>query len=95
MKRLMLLAGAALMVAPAAFAGPDKSKTPDKIECPVMKGRMVDVKDATAKKMFSDYKGKRYYFCCGMCPKAFAKDPAKYAKGPSLPTPKEKKGKKA
>lgn len=100
MKKLILLTGAALMLAAAAFAGPDKDKkkaeTPAKIECPVMKGRMVNVKDATAKGMFKDYKNRRYFFCCGMCPGSFAKDPAKYAKGQSIPTPKDAtKGKKA
>jgi YHS domain-containing protein len=28
---------------------------------------------------FYTYNGKRYGFCCSMCPGIFAKDPAKYA----------------
>lgn len=28
---------------------------------------------------FADYKGVRYYFCCGDCPAAFKANPAKYA----------------
>ncbi len=41
--------------------------------CPVM-GDPID------KKFYADYKGKRVYFCCGMCPATFAKDPEKYMK---------------
>jgi YHS domain-containing protein len=41
--------------------------------CPVM-GNPID------KKLYADYKGKRVFFCCGMCPKMFAKDPEKYMK---------------
>ena len=96
MKNLILLAGAALLVAPAANA--DKTKkaaTPAKVECAVMKGHMVDVKDATAKKMFADYKGNRYFFCCGGCPGQFKANPAKFAKAAHIATPKAGKAKKA
>ena len=41
--------------------------------CPIM-GNKID------KKQFADYEGKRVYFCCGMCPATFNKDPAKYVK---------------
>ena len=41
--------------------------------CPVM-GEPID------KRFHTDYKGKRVYFCCNMCPKTFAKDPDKYMK---------------
>ena len=91
MKKLILLAGAAIMIAPATLALADKDKTPAKVECAVMKGHMVDVKDATAKKMFADYKGNRYFFCCGGCPGQFKASPAKYAKAPHIKTPKEAK----
>jgi YHS domain-containing protein len=53
----------------------------------------VKVADATKNKMYQDYKGRRYYFCCAGCPEAFKKDPAKYAKNASLPTPKPAKKK--
>jgi YHS domain-containing protein len=44
--------------------------------CPVM-GTMVE---SEAKAVgFSDYNGKRYYFCCDGCKPSFDKDPAKYA----------------
>ncbi|MBS1705788.1 MAG: YHS domain-containing protein [Armatimonadetes bacterium] len=29
---------------------------------------------------YQDYKGKRYYFCCGMCPGKFKENPELYAK---------------
>jgi YHS domain-containing protein len=31
-------------------------------------------------KIFVDYKGRRIYFCCNMCPPVFNKDPEKYIK---------------
>lgn len=44
--------------------------------CPVMKKVIASVEDAQG---FQDYEGKRYYFCCAMCPPQFKKDPAKFA----------------
>ena len=41
--------------------------------CPVM-GSPID------KKIYSDYKGKRVYFCCGSCKAEFKKNPEKYLK---------------
>ena len=41
--------------------------------CPVMNEK-ID------KKFFADYEGKRIYFCCGMCPGIFKKNPEKYMK---------------
>ena len=40
-------------------------------ECPVMGGK-ID------KKVYTDYNGRRVYFCCASCKKTFAKDPDKY-----------------
>jgi YHS domain-containing protein len=39
----------------------------------------VDV-DLDAKTPFTDYNGKRYYFCSDDCRSEFQKDPAKFAK---------------
>ena len=39
--------------------------------CPVMGGKIN-------KKFFTDYEGKRVYFCCAGCVDSFKKDPAKY-----------------
>lgn len=97
MSRYLLLAGALVALAPAAFAAPGgkqapktkKPAAPATITCPVMAGRKVNIKEATAKHLYADYKGNRYYFCCTMCPKMFQANPAKYAKGPHLPIPKK------
>jgi YHS domain-containing protein len=45
--------------------------------CPVMGNVIKSEKDAVG---YQDYKGVRYYFCCGMCPPKFKADPTKYAK---------------
>ena len=62
-------------------------KTPTEISCEVMPDDKLNIKEATAAKRFRDYKGRRYFFCCEGCPKKFDKDPAKYAKAASIPTP--------
>jgi len=90
MKKALLtlsVMAAALSVMAQGGAKPQK-----KLTCPVMKGNPVNVERATKEKLFADYKGRRYYFCCGMCPGPFKKDPAKYAnKANSLPIPTTKK----
>jgi YHS domain-containing protein len=91
-KHLVLCAGLAVLVAGAALAEkpakPEAAKT--EVPCAVMKNHKVNIKDATAKKAFSDYKGRRYFFCCAGCKPDFAKNPAKYAKAEnSIPTPKK------
>ncbi|MEP6756997.1 MAG: YHS domain-containing protein [Chthonomonadales bacterium] len=82
---------AAIAISATAFAKVG-DKTPKSIKCAVMAGKPVDVKEATSKKMFADYKGNRYFFCCAGCPEAFKKDPAKFAKAPHIKTPATKKG---
>ena len=47
----------------------DKPQT----NCPVMGGKIN-------KDIYSDYEGKRVYFCCESCISPFKKDPAKYIK---------------
>lgn len=42
--------------------------------CPVMAGRKIN------KSIHVDHDGKRIYFCCQGCPRAFKKDPEKYLK---------------
>ncbi|HZH98656.1 MAG TPA: YHS domain-containing protein, partial [Fimbriimonadaceae bacterium] len=46
-----------------------------KLICPVMKTEIAGVAQAVG---YSDYKGKRYYFCCDGCKPAFDKDPEEY-----------------
>jgi len=86
MKKIALMLAVSAM-ALSAFAGP---KTPPKeIACAVMPSHKVNIADATKHKMYADYNGKRYFFCCGGCPGAFKADPKKYAKAASIPTPKK------
>ena len=94
-KTALLTGGLLLLSLTSAFAGPPqkaktpkKSPTPTAIRCAVVPGDKVDIKKATADKRFADYKGRRYFFCCEGCPAKFKKDPAKYAKSPSVPSPK-------
>ena len=47
-------------------------KSPQKT-CPVRGGAII-------KDVYTDYKGKRIYFCCPPCISAFKKDPEKYMK---------------
>jgi len=65
-----------------------KAPAAPKMTCAVMTKNPVDIAAATKKHMYADYNGKRYFFCCAGCPEAFKKDPAKYAKSASIPTPK-------
>lgn len=93
MKNLMSLTVLAVTI--VGFAGAQTTKkapaAPTTIVCAVMGGKKLDIASATSKHMYADYKGKRYFFCCGGCPEAFKKDPAKYSKSPSIPTPKAAK----
>ena len=46
-------------------------------ECPVMVGNKID------RDIYTDYKGKRVFFCCQICKSSFLKNPGKYL--PRLP----------
>ena len=79
---LVALSGAAFAQKPAKPApkkAPAKS-APAKTNCAVMPKDVINIADAEKMGHFSDYKGKRYYFCCPGCKPQFDKDPAKYAK---------------
>lgn len=96
MTRMMLLSGAVLMLAGAAIAADQKAEkapkaAPTEVKCPVEPEHKVNIADATKKKMFADYKGNRYFFCCAGCPGEFKKNPEKYAKSEHIPTPKDAK----
>ncbi len=90
MKKLSILAVSLLAFSVVAFAG-QKTKTPTTITCAVMTTNKVDIAKATKNHMYADYKGRRYFFCCGGCPADFKANPAKYAKSASIPTPKSSK----
>jgi YHS domain-containing protein len=88
MKSLALLTGV-LALASAASAFPHKPAA-KKLHCAVMTSHEINPKDAEKSKSYIDYKGNRYYFCCGGCAPEFKKNPAKYAKNDHVPTPKKK-----
>ena len=44
-----------------------KAAPKKEVHCAVMKDNKVNVADATKKKMYSDHKGKRYFFCSLQC----------------------------
>jgi len=93
MKKLISLTILAASI--VGFAGAQATKkapaAPKTIACAVMASNKVDIAKATASHMYADYKGKRYFFCCGGCPDAFKKNPAKYSRAASIPTPKTAK----
>jgi YHS domain-containing protein len=90
MKKTLTVIVASLAAA-SVFAGPAKpAKAPTELKCAVMGEHMVNIKKATASKMYADYKGNRYFFCCGGCVTSFKANPAKFAKAPHIPTPKGK-----
>jgi|WetSurMetagenome_2_1015567.scaffolds.fasta_scaffold00110_1 YHS domain-containing protein len=73
-KHHMATMGAAASPAPAAKAASTHKKAlAPQTTCPVM-GEPIN------KDIYVDYKGKRVYFCCNMCPETFKKDPEKYLK---------------
>ena len=51
----------------------ESDEIPSQALCPVMGGKIN-------KAIFTDYNGKRVYFCCPPCVKAFESDPEKYMK---------------
>lgn len=52
-------------------------KTQEPVKCIISGEPIADVNQAS----FSDYQGKRYYFCCPNCKAKFDADPAKYSSG--------------
>ena len=53
-------------------AGAAVAAATEQTVCPVMAGNPID------KNVFVEYKGKKVYFCCEGCKKAFEKNPEKY-----------------
>lgn len=88
MKTSLILA-ALISLTVGAYAGP-QPKAPTKIKCAVMTGNDVLIAAATKNHMYADYKGSRYFFCCGGCPAAFKAHPEKFAKSPHIKIPATK-----
>lgn len=64
----------ALIIAFAFISGTvGYAEEPNQVKCPVMSG-------PTNKNVYTDYQGKRIYFCCPPCIQQFKKDPDKYMK---------------
>ena len=55
-------------------AATERKSVPETVQktCPVMEGNKID------SKIFTEYKGKKVYFCCPSCKAAFLKYPEKY-----------------
>ena len=71
MKRFIALIATVAFLSTASLYGAKEVKL-DGIKCPVS-GKAVKAEHAVA------YKGVKAYFCCPNCPKAFAKDTAKFS----------------
>jgi YHS domain-containing protein len=65
----IIILGFLLAIAPSYATSKEANQT----TCPVMEGTVN-------KNIYADYKGKRVYFCCPPCLKAFKKDPDTYIK---------------
>ncbi|WP_029897630.1 YHS domain-containing protein [Desulfohalovibrio reitneri] len=70
MKKKLLTILAVICLA-AAFTGTAMAKEMVQEKCPIMGYQPNE-------KLYTDYKGKRIYFCCPSCPEQFKKDPEKY-----------------
>ena len=62
-----------LLFSGCALAADNPGKGNPQTECPIQGGK-ID------KNVYTDYQGKRIYFCCSGCIDDFKKDPDKYLK---------------
>lgn len=76
-KTLSITLAITLLMIGSVFAETDESKTMSQTICPVM--TFGDIGCSVAKKdVYTDYKGKRIYFCSKECAEKFKKTPEKY-----------------
>jgi YHS domain-containing protein len=70
---ILVLAVSLVFMTPAVKAeqSPAVKAAVEQTTCPVMGGTIN-------KEIFTEYKGKKVYFCCPMCKPKFEKDPEKY-----------------
>lgn len=78
---LSVLVGSLLTLPSAMFAATPQTEPPPAVTapsgkpiCPVMGHEVEDPAEAA----YSDYRGKRYYFCCPACKPKFDKNPRRY-----------------
>jgi len=64
---------AGLLFSGCVLAADSPGKENPQVNCPVMGGK-ID------KNVYTDYQGKRIYFCCSGCVDDFKKNPEKYLK---------------
>jgi len=69
-KKLFVAVG---LVVAFAFGPTVDAKETNQTRCPVISGSIN-------KNVYTDYKGKRIYFCCPPCIAQFKRDPEKYMK---------------
>lgn len=73
LSRRTLLSVVVVVCLALAFSAGALAKPGNQIKCPVL-GNPVN------KNIYTDYKGKRIYFCCPPCIQEFKKNPEKYMK---------------
>jgi YHS domain-containing protein len=70
---VVMLLAVGLVCSGYALAADNPDKDKPQTVCPVLGGK-ID------KNVYTDYQGKRIYFCCSGCIDEFKKNPAKYLK---------------
>jgi YHS domain-containing protein len=85
---IVLILFTALTITAVGWSNVQAAEKKAQTTCPVMGGNIN-------KDIYTDYQGKRVYFCCPACIPEFNQDPGKYlkkleAEGVKLPPAKEK-----
>jgi YHS domain-containing protein len=71
--KLVVLLAVTLGLLSFGWSMPTTVRAESQTKCPVLGGKINE-------KVFTDYQGKRIYFCCAGCIDEFKKDPEKYLK---------------
>ncbi len=71
--KLIVLLGATFGLLTFGWSMPGIVHAESQSKCPVLSGKIDP-------KFYTDYQGKRIYFCCSGCIDEFKKDPEKYLK---------------
>ena len=78
-KILSIALAITLLMTGYSFAESDEAQTLPQEVCPVMKFGDIGC-SVTKNDIYTDYKGKRIFFCSKGCRETFKKDPEKYMK---------------